>query len=201
MSKLIDSLTEHIAEMPGIGPRQARRIVQFLLRTNQTYKQELSKMILELSQHVQQCSLCYRYDETQKGSLCSLCANLERDDALLVVVEKDVDVEAVEASGIFSGRYFVLGGLMHLARQRKNSSSLRTRELQKRISHADGVNEVVLAFATTPEGDFTAKEVQKFLKEKVPTLKVSMLGRGLSLGAEIEYADQETLKNAFDGRH
>jgi len=135
------------------------------------------------------------------GAHCSLCASAERDESLLAVVEKDVDVESIEQAGIYKGRYFVLGGLIPLARQRKGASSPRVDLLKSRMNKDKKIQEVVLAFAITPEGDYTAREIIHTLRETFPHTAVSMLGRGLSLGAEIEYADQETLRNAFTGRH
>lgn len=190
-----------LAEMPGIGPRQARRIVQFLLRADPAYKNKLSEHIIKITEKVAQCASCHRFDEVGAHGLCAVCNNPGRDRAFLTVVEKDVDIESIESASVYKGRYFVLGALMPLARQRKNAVSPRTKRLEERLSEDTAIKEVVLAFATTPEGDFTAQELKKILREANPALTVSMLGRGLSLGAEIEYADQETLRNAFQGRH
>ena len=116
-----------------------------------------------------------------------------------MVVEKDVDLEGVEASGVYRGQYFVLGSLMPLARQRRSSSPIRTDALLRRLK-SDVPTEIILAFATTPEGDYTAHELKTKIAGEVSGAKVTILGRGLSLGAEIEYADQETLRSALQGR-
>lgn len=197
----IHTLADMFAEMPGIGPRQARRIVQFLLRSDTVYKDRLAEHITQIARKVAQCASCQHFDEIGTNELCAVCANSERDIRLLMVVEKDVDMESIESASVYKGRYFVLGALMPLARQRKGGVSPRIDRLENRLSKDTAIKEVVLAFATTPEGDFTAQELKKILREANPTLTVSMLGRGLSLGAEIEYADQETLRNAFQGRH
>jgi len=187
--------------MPGIGPRQARRIVQFLLRADARYRRDLLAGIGNITERVSQCGTCFKFDEVGRQKRCVLCDSSERDPTILMVVEKDVDIETVEQSGIYKGYYFVLGGLVPLARQRKASESPRIEFLKKRLHEDTRVKEVVLAFATTPEGDHTAQEIIGTLKKEFPRLTVSQLGRGLSLGAEIEYADQETLRNAFTGRH
>jgi recombination protein RecR len=198
----IRALADLIAEFPGVGPRQARRVVQFLLRADHSYKKRLVEAIESLEGRVSQCVSCFRFDEVTSVKLCPLCADASRDDALLMVVEKDVDIDSVEAAGIFKGRYFVLGSLIPLARARKSAISPRTKELSKSVAERKkaGLKEVVLAFATTPDGDYTARELKKEISEKFPEIKVSLLGRGLSLGAEIEYADQETLRSALQGR-
>jgi recombination protein RecR len=200
MPRSIQELTDLIAELPGLGPRQARRIVQYLLRADASFKKKLADRIVTLTDGVSQCTSCFRFDETAQ-KLCPLCADVGRDRSTLLVVEKDVDVEGIEAAGMYRGQYFVLGSLMPLTKQRRTSLSPRVSELaagiKKRIPQ---IKEVVLAFATTPEGDYTARELKRNLAEAYPDLKVSFLGRGLSLGAEIEYADHETLRSAFQGR-
>jgi recombination protein RecR len=110
-----------------------------------------------------------------------------------MVVEHDVDIDALEATLTYKGYYFVLGGLMNLVKQRRDKV-IRVAELTKRIGPE--VQEVIFALAATPEGDFTAKEIVSQL-----TVKTSMLGRGLSLGAELEYADPETLRSALKNRN
>lgn len=201
MPHSVQELVDLISEMPGIGPRQARRVVQFLLRSNKRYRERLSGSIHTIGDSITQCAQCFRYDDTNQEALCSLCSNTHRDNHTLVVVEKDVDVEGVENAGVYHGRYFVLGSLIPLTRQRKSAIAPRMEALLKHIRSQKAYQEVVLAFATTPEGDFTAQELKKALLTEAPHLTVSMLGRGLSLGAEIEYADQETLRNAFTGRN
>jgi len=196
----IQHLTDLFAELPGIGPRQARRIVQFLLRADKRFTQQLSEYIQTIHAHVRQCVRCFRYDEINSDSVCVLCADPNRQDSTLLVVEKDVDVEGIESAGSYTGHYFVLGALIPLSTNRKNKLAPRVSLLLERLAKSPAVNEVVLAFATTPEGDFTAQELKRTIKEKRPALTVSLLARGLSLGAEIEYADQETLRSALQGR-
>lgn len=200
MPRSIAELTDLIAEMPGIGPRQARRVVQFLLRANPEYKKKLVKGIETLSDTIAQCSFCYRYDEINKDTLCAYCSNKNRDASSLMVVEKDVDVDGVEGAGVFKGYYFVLGSLIPLTQTRRTRVNPRVHELLTSLKKRQDLSEIILAFATTPEGDYTARELQKTIQKDFPSLKISLLGRGLSLGAEIEYADQETLRSALQGR-
>ena len=196
----IQKLTELLADMPGVGPRQARRIVHFLLRATPSFRNSLAESIRTLAENVAQCKACFRYDEVNNDGRCALCANKNREKSTLTVVEKDVDVEGIESVGFYTGAYFVLGSLIPLTEYRKRALAPRTQELFARLATDTAVTEVVLAFATTPEGDYTAQELKQMIREKKPDMRVSMLARGLSLGAEIEYADQETLRNAFRGR-
>lgn len=201
MPRPIDELILLISEFPGIGPRQARRIVQFLLTRNPSFVEKLATLMRDVKKSAVQCAECFRYTDSAVNGLCRICADEDRDTKLLMLVEKDVDIDGVESAGAYRGRYFVLGGLIPMT-QRKNAPVLRTKELSARIQK-NGIEEVILALSTTPEGDYTAQELITSLKTlpSATSLKVSILGRGLSVGAEIEYADSETLRNAFRNRH
>jgi recombination protein RecR len=140
---------------------------------------------------------CYRYDDVNNAGLCRICADKGREPTLMVV-EKDVDIEGIEDSGAYRGRYFVLGGLMTLS-DKKPRGAFRSAELRSRISR-DGITEVIFALATTPEGDYTSRELMKEIQSADNAMRTTILGRGLSVGAEIEYADSETLRNALKNR-
>ncbi len=197
--RAIDELVELIAEFPGVGPRQARRIVQFVLGKDQSFREKIARALVAIRKSVSQCSSCFRFADGATDGLCPICADRNRDARLLMVVEKDVDVDGMEASGAYRGQYFVLGALIPMTRQRKNGNGVRLKEMNARIAKG-APNEIILALSTTPEGDYTAGEIARGLKAEHPTSKVSLLGRGLSVGAEIEYADQETLRSAFKNR-
>lgn len=192
----LQKLTDILAHLPGLGPRQARRAVQYLLAREPRFRTELAEMIARMSDETMQCSRCFRFDEPHTSKLCAACGDTARDGALLMVVEHDVDIDAVEASGTYRGYYFVLGGLMNLVKQRKEKI-IRIAELQERVGT---VQEIIFALATTPEGDYTAREISKQLSEKHSHLTITLLGRGLSVGAELEYADAETLRSALKNR-
>lgn len=130
-----------------------------------------------------------------------MCTSNDRDVSILAIIASDADLAALERSHMFRGRYFVLGGLLSLASDRMNG--LRVKELTDSVPKrvASGLQEVILAFPANPEGDSTAIRVKEELHDKYPDLTISMLGRGLSTGSELEYADPETLKNALENRH
>jgi len=199
MSRPIKEFADLLSQLPGIGPRQARRIVQYVLGKDQPYREQFARSFEMIGKHIARCSSCFRYDDIPKGGVCPLCADEKRSAQTLVVVEKDVDIDGIENSRAYNGRYFVLGGLMAMARQRKHRAKPRTGKLIERIEK-NGIEEVILALSTTPEGDYTAKEILRELQSKFPNLKITLLGRGLSVGAEIEYADQETIRNALKNR-
>ncbi len=197
----IERLGSLFERFPGIGPRQAQRFVQFLLRSSPAIRREFITSVQELGSSVHQCPECMRFSSGEKG-LCNMCANKERDFTLLAVVASDADLLALERSHTYRGRYFVLGGLLSLASEKTNG--LRIKELLASIPKRTktGLKEIILAFPANPEGDATAIRVREELTSTATEndLKVSTLGRGLSTGSELEYADPETIKSALESR-
>lgn len=197
----IEKLTAIFQKFPGIGPRQAGRFVHFLLRSSPSLRREIASLITELGNDVHQCPLCLRYHTGKKGT-CTICADSGRDASLLAIVASDADLAALERSHTYHGHYFVLGGLLLLSSERVNGLHVKEllASLPKRIDN--GLKEIILAFPANPEGDSTAIRVREELTGfGNPSLRISMLGRGLSTGSELEYADPETIKNALEGRH
>lgn len=199
----IDRLARIFEKFPGIGPRQAQRFVAYLLRSSPAMRRELADAIHELSGAVRQCAECQRY-HAGSAKACALCSNPERNEAQLAVVASDADVIALERSGNYRGRYFVLGGTISLASEKIHGLRIKTLidSLEKRA--AKGLREVILAFPANPEGDATAARVRTDISSHPPLqgvpLEITTLGRGLSTGSELEYADPETLKSALESR-
>lgn len=193
----LERLAALFEKFPGIGPRQAQRFVQFLLRSSPATRRELSQAVQTLGGSVHQCPSCMRFHAGEK-KLCGLCASTARDDQYLAVVANDPDLLALEKSGTYRGRYFVLGGTIHLARD--NKGLLRTKQLLASIPARleKGLQEIILAFPANPEGDETAEYMRDELAKA--GVKITTLGRGLSTGSELEYADPDTLKSAFESR-
>lgn len=193
----IDRLTQLFEKFPGIGPRQAQRFVQFLLRSSPGVRREFIESVHALGGSVHQCKECMRFFSGE-GSACGICSNPERDRSSLAVVASDADLLALERSGTYRGTYFVLGGTLHLGSEKMNG--LRIKQLLDLVSKRKGLNEIILAFPANPEGDATAIRVREEIVATMSDAKVTALGRGLSTGSELEYADPETLKNALDNR-
>lgn len=196
----IDTLTELFMRFPGIGPRQARRFVFFLLRQDAGYRNTLTRSITEVANNIKRCSECMRFASLHtKQPLCDLCADTNRENGVLMLVEKDTDVEQMEKSGAYSGRYFVLGGTLSLTGKK---SFIREKELVQYFTKHQGVTEIILALSATPDGEYTADYLTTKFKEDEPTKDavVTILGRGLSTGSELEYADATTLKQALKNR-
>lgn len=192
----IDELATALARLPGIGPRQAKRFVFFLLASPAAERAKLAHLITELGKQVAQCSGCMRF-YNGGGARCSYCANPHRDDTLLMLVEKDQDLAAIERAG-YKGRYFVLGGVLTLTGKGAIRERDLLRVLEERIT--GGLQEVVLALSATSEGEHTADHVRLLIAPYRDLIKTSLLGRGLSTGSELEYSDAETLRAALAGR-
>ncbi|MBU6321144.1 MAG: toprim domain-containing protein [Patescibacteria group bacterium] len=202
MANAIDDLASAFAKLPGIGPRQARRFVYHLLAAPASERAALAKAVGELGAAVRQCPECLRF-ANGSGPVCNYCADRSRDDAELMLVEKDQDLAAVERAGTWRGRYFVLGGVLTLS----GKGAIREKELLKRIekgladSGQTALKEVVLALSATSEGEHTADRVRELLSPYRDRIRVSALGRGLSTGSELEYSDAETVRAALRNRH
>ena len=203
---LIDQLVESFRKFPGIGPRQARRFVYYLLRANNHTVENLTNQMRELKKSVIQCPSCLRFypkSNTTKSKLCSICFDAGRDHSLLLIVEKDMDLENVERTDTYNGYYFVLGDLIPIL-DKEPEQRIRGKNLLSTIEEhrTKGLQEIILALSANPEGDYTAQFVKKLISPICANfnIKVSILGRGLSTGTELEYSDADTLKNALKHR-
>lgn len=200
----IEKLTELLARFPGIGPRQARRIVYYLLTQNQQTLEQLADALRDLKKYTTQCSSCYRYftHDAKEATLCPICADPNRSSERLMIVEKDVDFENIERSSVFDGKYFILGGTVSLF-EKDPGARLHTEKLKRLVSdRKSDLKEIILALSATPAGDETAIYIADMLKSATDAsaVSVSRFGRGLSTGSELEYSDVETIKNAYKSR-
>ena len=210
-------LEELFAHFPGIGPRQARRFVYYLLGKSPASIAEFIKLIEEVRKATSECPQCHRLfvgnDSNRKSavSICSICTDPSRDTSTLMIVARDSDFESIEKSGTYKGLYFILGGTVPIL-DKEPEKRIRLRALLERVEKDGAVSakksltEIILSLNTTPDGEHTANIVREAIAkvsknvDGFATLKVSILGRGLSTGAELEYADSETIRNALNNR-
>ncbi|MBI4692227.1 MAG: recombination protein RecR [Candidatus Terrybacteria bacterium] len=198
----LDGLIEYFLKFPGVGPRQAKRFAYFLAGESERFAKNLSQAILEIKNSVKQCSLCFRFYQNGANGKCNICSNLNRNKSLLMVVEKDVDLENIERTNIYNGRYFVLGGVISL-NAKNNIDNLRFKQLFD-LTKDEKPKEIILALSATIEGENTVRYAEKILEplssKAGQEIKISKLGRGLSTGTELEYIDSETMSNALKNR-
>jgi recombination protein RecR len=197
-------LVEIFSDFPGIGPRQAKRFVYFLLTKSPAYTKDFVRAMEDLRANTLTCTSCFRIFSKNGGpaTLCNICSNQNRDLSTLAIVSRDSDLESLEKSGSFTGLYFVLGGIIPIL-EADPESKIRARELvtavEKKVQN--GLKEIILAMSANADSENTSEYVERLLapyKEK--GVKISHLGRGLSTGTELEYSDAETLKNALSNR-
>jgi recombination protein RecR len=198
MENAIDDLAHALSKLPGIGPRQGKRFVFYLLSAPPHERTKLAELITALGKNVRQCPECLRFYNGSTALVCNQCVDTKRDDALLMLVEKDQDLAAVERAGTYKGRYFVLGGVLTLS----GKGAIREKELLKTVEKRlkNGLKEIVLALSATSEGEHTADHVRELLAPYRDMVKTSILGRGLATGSELEYSDAETLRAALTNR-
>ncbi len=203
----LDKLIAYFEKFPGIGARQARRFAFHILTLKPEQLAELSELITSLPKSVTECQDCHRFyslTHQQNSGSCQICQDSNRDSKKLLIVARDTDIQAIERSGIYDGMYFVLGGTIPLLSNGDVSGKLRSGALRALIERRlkIGLAEIILAFAINPDGENTARYTEGLIRE-VPgaqLLKISELGRGLSTGSELEYADGETIKSALRNR-
>ncbi len=193
----VDELARAFERFPGIGPRQAKRFVYHLLATNVNDRSRLADLIARIGESVKQCPECRRF-WSGTGERCNYCSDAARDDSTLMVLEKDQDLAAIERTSAYHGRYFVLGGVLTLS----GKGAIREKELIERVERASlgGLTEIILALSATSEGEHTAEYLRERLSPLREQMKLTVLGRGLSTGSELEYADSPTLSSALQNR-
>jgi recombination protein RecR len=192
-SPLISELIDALRILPGVGPKSAQRMALQLLERNQAGARRLAKTLEQACDRVGRCQMCRTLTEE---SVCSLCKSTRRNDALLCVVEMPGDVFALEQSGTYSGKYFVLMGKL------SPLDGIGPKELgldalaQKMV--APGLEEIIVATNPTMEGEATAHYIAEMAKQH--NLKVTRIAHGVPLGGELEYIDGGTLAHALASR-
>lgn len=203
----IKRLTELFSRFPTIGPRTASRFVFYLLRLEPAQVQQLAEAILDLTKKVSICQFCFNPFERSDQPLCDICTDPKRNRQLLCVVEKEADLLSIEKMGGYRGLYVILGGLAGFAKN--GTEHLRLQPLKERVKNpaAFGVTdsvikEIIIAINPTLEGNSTTSLVLQELKSlpDAGQRSITRLAQGLPAGGELEYADQETLQSALEGR-
>ena len=186
-------LVEEFSRLPGIGPKTASRLTYYLLRAPDEQATSLADAIRQLKEQLVYCDICMNIAEE---SPCAICANLQRDHALICVVEEPLDVLAIERTGQYHGVYHVLHGAISPV-EGIGPDDLRIRELLGRITNG-AAEEIILATNPSMEGEATAMYLVRVIGNSGP--KITRLATGLPIGGDLEYADEVTLGKALEGR-
>ncbi len=189
----VAALIEEFSKLPGVGVKTAQRLTFFLLRSPEDQARHLSEAIMRMKASVVYCSRCFNITETDP---CPTCSDPMRDQDVVCVVEEPLDVLALEKTGSFKGLYHVLHGALS-PMDGIGPKDLRIAELVKRVREGN-IREVILAMNPNFQGEFTAN----FIKGELRPLNVQVTGlaRGLPIGGDLEYADEDTLRRALEGR-
>ncbi len=197
MDEHISRLEKLFLKFPGIGQRQAKRFAYFILTQPESYVTSLSAGLSKARSLAHTCTRCQRIYEGIAGT-CSICSNSNRDQDVLLVVEKSQDIESFERTD-YHGLFFVLGGLIPII-QKNVLEGTNIRLLLERVQkEKDILKEIILAFPITPNGEHTDVAIREALAA-FPDIQISSLGRGLSTGAELEYADAASLSASLKKR-
>ena len=190
-SDLVTELINALTILPGIGKKTAQRMALFLLDKNKDGASILAKTLNIALENVQRCSSCRMLTS---NDLCSICSDSSRDDRSICVVENPSDVLAIESTGGYRGKYFVLLGRLSPI-DGVGPEELGINDLLNKISK-EKIREIILATSSTVEGDATAI----FIKDHVKDAKVSRISYGIPIGGELEYVDGTTIARAIEGR-
>lgn len=197
--KALQLTIESFEKLPGIGPKTAQRLTFYLLHVPQHELDRFAEALQNLKTGTVLCSTCYSVGEEDP---CLYCSSSSRDQTTICVVEQPLDVIALENSGKFNGAYHVLHGkidpLNNIGPEEIYLQQLFTRIKNSQNGHT--IKEVILATNPTMEGEATAMYIARKLKEDHPAITVTRIGRGLPIGADLEYADSVTLQRALEGR-
>jgi len=191
--KPIQNLIDEFSKLPGIGPRTATRFAFNLLRRSDEEVSLLGETILRLKKETRICKLCFNISEKD---LCEFCTSTKRDKSVICIVEEAMNIPAIEKTRQYNGLYHVLGGIIK-PNEGIGPEDLNIDELVSRIKD-NGIKEIIIATNPNMEGETTALYLSKFLSQYM--IKTTRLGRGLSTGSDLEYADEITISNALSGR-
>jgi len=200
LPKAITDLTNSFERLPGIGPKSANRLAFYLMNAPRTFGEEMARNLLRVKDEVKICQKCFGVAEKDR---CEICSDEKRSEKIICVVERAIDVVALEKVGGYKGVYHVLGGVINPL-DHVGPEELKIEELINRvevIKKGEKV-EIILAMNPTMEGEATALYIKKKIENlnSKAEIKITRIGSGLPIGADLEFADQITLSRAMDGR-
>ena len=192
-SKILDTAVEQLSSLPGIGRRTALRLALHLLQRNELEIHDFAQSIIDLKLKVLHCNQCGNISDQKT---CDICLNPNRNESIVCIVEDIRDIIAIEATGAYKGRYHVLGGVIS-PMDGIGPSDLNIDTLLKRVAKKE-IEEIIFALSPTMEGDTT--NFYLFKKLKGSSILITTLSRGVSVGAELHYADELSLGRSISQR-
>lgn len=196
MKVLLEELIALFSQFPGVGRRTAERFAFYILSLPKTKALEIADAIVKIKDKIKNCPLCNNLSEE---GLCSICSDDKRDPSLLCIVEEPRDIIALEKTNAFSGKYYVLLGVINPL-EGIGPEDIKIDGLISRINSSPEIQEVILATDADAEGEATAAYITKKLKSLSRNIKITRIGFGLPAGADLEFADRNTLIHALHSR-
>jgi recombination protein RecR len=192
-SLILENAVNELAKLPGVGQRTALRFALHLLKQNEDNTIQLAKSLISLVSEIKHCKRCNNLSDSE---ICSICANPQRQNDTICVVENIREVMAIESTNQYKGLYHVLGGVISPI-EGIGVGDIAIEHLIKRVEQED-IKEIILALPTTMEGDTTSFYINKLLEPY--NIKISAIARGVAIGDKIEYADEQTLARSILNR-
>ncbi|HVT01636.1 MAG TPA: recombination mediator RecR [Patescibacteria group bacterium] len=198
LPRALEKVVENFERLPGIGPKSAQRLAFYLLHVPQSDLENFAQNLTNLKSQTILCSTCFNIGESDP---CWICDDQARDANTICIVEDALDLLAIEKSGKYRGVYHVLHGVINPLNS-IGPDDIYIPQLMTRIKNKkDDIQEIILATNPTMEGEATSLYIQKELSNSdVPNIKITRIGRGLPIGADLEYADEVTIERALEGR-
>jgi recombination protein RecR len=201
----LKKLEQYFTNFPGIGPRQAKRFAYFMMSRSKSSIDEFIKILQESRSSVSECDTCHRLFVNKNNTeikTCSICIDKNRDSETLMIVSRDFDLENIEKSGNYKGQYFVLGGIIPIL-DKEPEKRVRIKQLLNFLKNKNHLTEIIISTSATTDGEHTADTIKAKIRsmgDVFSGIKITVLGRGISTGAELEYIDGDTIKNALKNR-
>lgn len=189
----IEDLIKKLNRLPGIGSKTAQRLAYHIIGLDESEVINLTDSILAAKKNTVECSICMNYADSDP---CEICSNKSRDDSIVCVVESPKDVEAMERSHSFHGKYHVLHGVISPLKG-KSPDDVKVKELIDRVKKGN-IKEIIVATNPTVDGDATATYIKNILSDY--DITVSRIGYGLPVGGDLEYYDEITIQTAMENR-
>ena len=191
----LNNLIRQLSKLPGIGQKSATRMALFILKSKRELVEDLVKSLIDVKEKITLCSTCFNLTDTDP---CTICADPDRLDGTICVVESPGDQMAIEEAGIFKGRYHVLHGVLSPL-DGIGPEDLKIEQLLHRINR-EKITEVIIATNPSTAGETTASFLVKLISEKDPDIKISKIALGIPMGGDLKYMDRITVKHALQGR-
>ncbi|WP_295149646.1 recombination mediator RecR [uncultured Peptoniphilus sp.] len=189
----IEDLIKRLNRLPGIGSKTAQRLAYYIIGLEDREVRDLAEALVSAKNNTVECSICMNYADSDP---CEICSNRNRDDSIICVVESPKDVDAMERSLSFRGKYHVLHGVISPLKG-KTPEDVKIKELIDRIEEGK-IKEVIVATNPTVDGDATARYIKNILEDY--DIIVSRIGYGLPVGGDLEYYDEITIQTAMENR-